>query len=158
MRSLLLLLFSWQGTSRSLLLPFWKGTDKPSVDGVVLLRVPIGHQFPVQLRDRGKALFPSFDELRKIGINTSGARAGLLFRKCAMAQPARNSRMTDPYLPSNSGLREPLLTQGDHLLILSQARLSFCPTHHNVLRKHLWRFLRLQSRDGLGSGCLRLTF
>jgi hypothetical protein len=66
--------------------------------------------------------------------------------------------MTDPDLPSHGGLREPSLAQGYHLLVLSQAGLSFCPTHCTVLRKHLRRFLSLRSWDGLGSCWLCLTF
>jgi hypothetical protein len=52
------------------------------------MRISFGYQFPVQLRDRVETLFPSFDELRKIGINAGGSRTRLLFWKGSMAQPA----------------------------------------------------------------------
>jgi hypothetical protein len=85
---MLLLLSGRKGTSTPLLLPFWKGTSQPPIDRVILLRVPSNYEFPVQLRDRVDTLFPSFDEMRKIGINAGGSRAWLLFWKRAMAQPA----------------------------------------------------------------------
>jgi hypothetical protein len=63
--------------------------------------------------------FPSFDELGQMWINAGGSRARLLFWKCAIAQPARNGRMTDPYLFSDSSLRETLFAEGHYLLVLS---------------------------------------
>jgi hypothetical protein len=90
--------------------------------------VAICYEFSVQLRDRVAASFPLFDELGEMGINAGGSRVGLLFRKRATPQPARNGSMTDPYLFSDGGLRETELTEGYHLLVLSQALLSFCLT------------------------------
>ena len=68
------------------------------------MRVAIGDEVPVQLRNCGVASLPSFDELGQMGINASEARARLLFWKCAIAQPARNGRMADPYVFSDGGL------------------------------------------------------
>ncbi len=90
------------------------------------MRVPISDQFPVYLRDSAEALFPSLEELRKRGIDAGGSRTGLLFRKGATPQPARNGSVTDPDLGSDGRLREALLAQGDHLLVVSQTLLSFC--------------------------------
>ncbi len=99
--------------------------------------VAIGYQFSVQQRDRVDALFPSLEELGEIGINAGGSRAWLLFGKRAAPQPAGNGRVADPYLLGDSGLREPLLTQGYHLLVVSQALLSFGLTERNALCKRM---------------------
>ena len=47
--------------------------------------------------------------------------------------------MTDPYVFSDGGLRETELTEGYHLLVLSQELLSFCLTQRNVLWEHIRR-------------------
>ena len=106
------------------------------------MRVPIGYQFPVQLRNSGTASFPSFDEVGQMGINAGGSRARLLFGKRAIAQPARNGCVTDPYMFSDGGLREPLLAEGYHVLVLSLALLPFCLTERNTLWKHFRWFPR----------------
>lgn len=90
------LLFGRKGTRTPLLLCGWKGTHKPPIDAVLLMRLSLGDQFPVQLRHRVEALLRAFDEVRKIGVATFGSRARLLFWKDAMAQPAGNGCMTDP--------------------------------------------------------------
>jgi hypothetical protein len=101
--------------------------------------VAIGYEFSVQLRDSVAASFPLFDELGEMGITAFGSRAGLLFGKRATPQPARNGSMTDPYFFSDGGLREPLLAEGYHVLVLSQALLSFGLTERNVLWEHIGR-------------------
>jgi len=68
------------------------------------MRVAIGDEFPVQLRNCVVASIPSFDELGQMGINVRRSRARLLFWQRAIAQPARNGRMADPYIFSDGGL------------------------------------------------------
>jgi len=99
--------------------------------------VAIGYEFPVQFRDRVAASFPSFDELGKMWINAGLSRAGFLFWKRAIPQPAGNGSVADPYLLGNGGLRETELTEGYYLLVLSQTLLSFCLTQHNILWEHI---------------------
>jgi hypothetical protein len=52
------------------------------------MRVAIGYEFPVQLRNGVAAGFPSFDKLGQMWINAGGSRARLLFWKRAIPQPA----------------------------------------------------------------------
>ena len=44
---LLLLLFGWRGTSTAFLLPFWNGSNKPPIDGVILMGVSLDYQLPM---------------------------------------------------------------------------------------------------------------
>lgn len=81
-----------------------------------------------------------------------------MFWKRATPQPARNGRVTDPYLFSDGGLRETELTEDYHLLVLSQTFLSFCLTERNVLWKHIRRLGNLRSLDGRGFCCFYLLF
>jgi hypothetical protein len=108
------------------------------------MRVAIGYQFPVQLCDRVAASFPSFEELFEIGITAFGSRAWLLFGKRTAPQPAGNGRVANAYLLGDGGLREALLTQGYHLLVLSQAVLSFGLTQRNALWKRMRWLFRLR--------------
>ena len=68
------------------------------------MRVAIGDEFPVQLRNGGGASLPSFDKLGQMRINARRSRARLLFWKRAIAQPARNRRMANPDILSDGGL------------------------------------------------------
>jgi hypothetical protein len=114
----------------------------------------MSYQFPVQLRDRVEALVPVFDELGQMGINAGRSRARLLFWKGAMSQPARNGSVADPYLVSDGGLPEALLAEGYHVLVSSQALLSFCLPQHTALWKRMQGLFRVRwFQRGGPDGC-----
>ena len=60
-----------------------------------------------------------------------------MFGKRAAAQPAGIGGVANAYLLGEGGLRDALLTQGDHLLVVSQAVLSFGRTPRGALWKRM---------------------
>lgn len=107
-----------------LLPPFWEVTNKLSVHVSIRQGVSCGDQFPMELSDIVATPFPPLCHLFEVRIEPRLPLEWFLFRKGALAQPARDRCMAYPHLGGDGGLREAQLAQGHHLLILGQALFS----------------------------------
>jgi hypothetical protein len=133
---------------RGLLLPpFWEVTNKLSVHVSIRQGVSCGDQFPVELGDIVAISFPPLCNLFEVGIEPHLPLRWFLFRKGAIAQPARDRCMAYPHLRGDGGLREAKLAQGHHLLVLGQALFSLGLALLGVFWTLFWRHFAKRSGE-----------